>query len=119
MIAKTTIKLPTYSCKLQIVVVPSVAAYAEKVYKKYKIVDSFGAEAEGALIMVDISNYFLVLHKNFLTHNTIAHEIYHAAVRITEDRDVTDEEAQAWLTGYITEVVYKYLDKKNIAITHG
>ena len=90
----TTIKLPTYSCKLKVVVVESVSVEAEKLYKKYKINDDFGGEAEGALVMPDIDNYYLLLGDKFLTHNTIAHELYHAVVRITEDRDITDEEAR-------------------------
>jgi hypothetical protein len=116
---KTTIKLPTYSCELVISVVDSVAAEAEKLYKKHKITEPFGAEAEGALVMIGIERYYLLFHKDFLTHNTIAHEIFHSAVRITEDRDVTDEEAQAWVAGYLSAVVYKFLEKKKLEIKHG
>lgn len=116
---QTTIKLPTYQCKITLSVVDSVAKEATRLYKKYKIQDDFGAEAEGSVIMVDSSNYYLLFHKDFLTHNTIAHEVYHAAVRVTEDRDITDEESQAWLAGHITEVIYKFLEKKKLEIKHG
>lgn len=116
---KTTIKLPTYSCELVISVVDSVSVSADKLYKKYKITEQFGSEAEGALVMVDMERYYLLFHKDFLTHNTIAHEIFHAAVRVTEDRDVTDEEAQAWLAGHLTAEVYKFLDKKKLEVKHG
>jgi hypothetical protein len=116
---KTTIKLPTYSCDLVISVVESVAVEAERLYKKHKITEPFGAEAEGALVMIGMERYYLLFHKDFLTHNTIAHEIFHAAVRITEDRDVTDEEAQAWVAGYLSAVVYKFLEKKKLEIKHG
>ena len=112
----TTIKLPTYSCKLIVVVVDSVAIAAEKLYKKYKITDDFGGEAEGALLMPDLENYYLLIGNQFLTHNTIAHELYHAVVRITEDRDITDEEAQAWLVGHLTGEICKFLDKKKLVI---
>lgn len=116
---KTTIKLPTYSCQLEVAVVDSVTKEAEKLYKKHKIIDHFGEEAEGALIMPGIDKYYLLLHKDFLTHNTIAHEIFHAVVRVTEDRDIVDEEAQAWLAGHLTAVVYKFLEKKKLEIKHG
>lgn len=82
---KTNIKLPTYSCELVISVVESVAVEADRLYKKHKINEPFGAEAEGALVMIGIERYYLLFHKDFLTHNTIAHEIFHAAVRITEE----------------------------------
>ena len=101
------------------VVVDSVAISAEKLYKKYKINDDFGGEAEGALLMPDLENYYLLIGNQYLTHNTIAHELYHAVVRITEDRDITDEEAQAWLVGHLSGEIYKFLDKKKLVIKHG
>lgn len=115
----TTIKLPTYSCEIVVNVVDSVAVEADKLYKKYKLKEDFGDEAEGAVIMLDIDKYYLLIGNKFLSHNTLAHEIYHAVVRVTEDRGIADEEAQAWLAGHITGVIYKFLHKKNLVITHG
>jgi ribosomal protein S17E len=100
-------------------VVDNVKKEAEKLYKKYKISDEFEDEAEGALVMPDMEDYYLLLDKGFITHNTIAHEIFHAAVRITEDRGITDEEAQAWMAGHITETLYKFLEKKKLQVKHG
>jgi hypothetical protein len=37
-------------------------------------------------------------------------------VRITEDRDVVDEETQAWLCGHLTDIVYKFIKQKNLEI---
>lgn len=116
---KTNIKLSTYSCDLNISVVDSVADEVSKLYKKYKIEGTLGSEAEGAVVMIKMQKYYILFHKDYLTHNTIAHEVFHATVRITEDRDVTDEEAQAWLSGYITGLVYTFLDKKKLQVKHG
>lgn len=115
----TTVKFPTYGCKLAITVVNNVRIEVDKLYKKYKINDEFEDEAEGALVMPNMDTYYLLLDKSYLTHNTIAHEIFHAAVRITEDRGITDEEAQAWMAGHITETLYKFLDKKKLQVKHG
>ena len=115
----TTIKIPTYSCELVVVIVDSVAEEAEKLYKKYKLKEEFGDEAEGAVIMLDIDKYYLLLGNKFLSHNTIAHEIYHAVVRVTEDRGIVEEEAQAWLVGHLSGEIYKFLDKKKLVIKHG
>ena len=49
-----------------------------------------------------------------LSHNLLAHEIFHLTHMITKDIDINDEESQAWLNGYLTEQVYKILNKKNI-----
>ena len=115
----TTMRFPTYSCRLIIMVVDNVRTEVDKLYKKYSINDEFGDEAEGALVMPNMEAYYLLLDKSYLSHNTIAHEIFHAAVRITEDRAITDEEAQAWMAGHITETLYKFLDKKKLQVKHG
>jgi hypothetical protein len=115
----TTLKLPTYSCELVITVTDDLIGEANRIYKKYKIKEEFEGECEGAVVMPDIAKYYLLLNTKYLSHNTIAHEVFHAAVRVTEDRDIVDEEAQAWLAGHLTGVIYKFLAKKNIVITHG
>lgn len=116
---QTTIKLPMYQCKVVIVIVDSVKAEVDKIYKKHKLKEEFEGEAEGALVHNDIDCYYLFIGTQFITHNTIAHEIFHAAVRITEDRDITDEETQAWLAGHITETLYKFLEKRKLQVKHG
>jgi hypothetical protein len=117
----TTIKLPTYSCELLFIVTDQLKTESQKIYKKYKLQldDDVDGENEGILLTPDIDKYFLIIDTKYLTHNTIAHEIYHAVVRVTEDRGISDEEAQAWLCGHITAVIYKFLDKKKFEIKHG
>jgi hypothetical protein len=116
---RTVIKLPTYSCEVVLLVVDSVSVEADKLYKKYKLKEDFGDEAEGAVLMLDTDKYYLLIGSTYLSHNTLAHEIYHAVVRVTEDRGIVEEEAQAWLVGHLTGVIYKFLEKKNLTITHG
>lgn len=113
---KTTIKLPTYSCSVYVIIVDSVMDEADRLYKKYNITEPFGDEAEGALLLIDSEKYYLLFHKDFITHNTLAHEIFHTTIRITEDRDIIDEEAQAWLAGHIASVIYRFLYKMNIKV---
>lgn len=116
----TTIKLPTYSCDLLFIVTDQLKSESNKIYKKYKLKEEDDdGENEGILISADIDKYFLLIDIKYLTHNTIAHEIYHGVVRVTEDRGISDEEAQAWLCGHLTGVVYKFLNKKKLEIKHG
>lgn len=116
----STIKLQTYSCELIFIVTDQLKAETTKVYKKCKIKqEDEEGENEGLVISPDISKYFLLIDLKYLSHNTIAHEIYHAVVRITEERGVSDEEAQAWLCGHLTGTIYKFLEKKNFTIKHG
>lgn len=108
-----------YDCDIIVMIVDSVAVAADKLYKKHGIDLTFGDEAEGALLFIETNRYHLLFSKEYITHNTIAHEVYHAAVRVTEDRDVVDEEAQAWLAGHIAESIYRFLEKKNLPVKHG
>lgn len=113
------IKLSTYNCELQFYVVDTLNIEVNKLYKKYKMNDVFDESAEGVLFTPDIDKYILMIDVKYLSHNTIAHEIFHAVMKITEDRDIEDEEAQAWLVGHITGDVYKFLIKKSINIING
>ena len=120
MISKINIKLLTYSCELSVIVTDSLKEESNKIFKKYNLVDEDPeGENEGIFITPDILKYFLLIDLQYLSHNTIAHEIYHGTIRVTEDRGITDEEAQAWLCGHITSEVYKFLDKKKFTIKHG
>lgn len=116
----TTIKLPTYSCQVVIIITDQLRAESDKIYKKYKLkYEEEDGENEGILISPEIDKYFLLIDTKYLSHNTIAHETYHAVVRVTEDRGIVDEEAQAWLCGHLSGVIYKFLDKKKLEIKHG
>jgi hypothetical protein len=110
------IKIDQYNCDLIVAVSDKIKDDTNKILKKYKLTQHIDYEIEGIFLFHDIDKYYLLLSSQHLSHNTIAHEVYHAVVRITEDRDISDEEAQAWLMGYITEMVYQFLNKKNVKI---
>jgi len=113
---KKNIKLPTYNCNVVIIITDNLMAVVNSLYKRLKHKDVFDSEAEGVLITLDIDNYYIVLDIHYLSHNTIAHELYHSVVKVTEDRDIVDEESQAWLMGYLTDEVYKFVDKNKLKI---
>lgn len=113
------LKLATYSCNMEIIITDNLPLEVDKIYKKHKFDEKFTDTAEGVVVSISLDNYYLIIDFKYLTHNTIAHEVYHTAVKVTEDRGVIDEEAQAWVSGYITAEVYKFLEKKNLKITHG
>jgi streptogramin lyase len=99
--------------------VDNVKKEVEKLYKKFKIKEEFEDEAEGVVVSPNMDVYYLMLDRQYLTHNTIAHEVFHVAKRITEHRGITDEESQAWLAGHVTGELYKFLDKKKLIVKHG
>ncbi len=119
MTVKTTLKLLTYSCKLTLVVTDQSKVEIANIYKRHKLKNEVDYEIEGIFLSPKMNDCFLILNLKYLTHNTIAHEMYHAASRICEDREIKDEEAKAWLAGHITGEMYKFLEKKNLQVKHG
>lgn len=113
------IKLQIYNCDVIIIVTDVLLKEAHKIYKKYNIPDVLEEDCEGLVVSCDLSKYIIILNDNFLSHNTIAHEVYHVVVSITKDREIKEEEAAAWLAGHLTGVIYKFLEKKNLKVKHG
>jgi hypothetical protein len=113
---KKEIKLPTYNCSIELILTDNIQRVANSIYQKNNLKDRLDYEVEGVVLTLDIDRYYLIFSPQYLSHNTIAHEIYHCVVRVTEERDVVDEEAQAWLSGHITSEVYKFFSKKGIKV---
>jgi hypothetical protein len=113
---KKEIKLPTYNCAIELIITDNIQRVANSIYKKYNLKDTLDYDVEGVVLTIDIDRYYLIFSPQYLSHNTIAHEIYHCVVRVTEERDVVDEEAQAWLSGHITSEVYRFFSKKGIKV---
>ena len=110
------IKLSTYNCNVVFVITDQLILTVNNIYKALKCKELFSSEAEGVVLTVDIDNYYIVLDIQYLSHNTIAHELYHSVVKVTEDRDIVDEESQAWLMGYLTQEMYKFIEKNKFKI---
>jgi hypothetical protein len=62
----------------------------------------------------------LMLRRETLTHNMIAHEIFHATHHIMEHIEhhltAADHEPHAYLCGYLTKLVYACLKKHRVLI---
>lgn len=119
MTLKKTISINTYSCKLTVTITDEIGKDIKKLEKKFKPQEPYEIRVEGIFITQSGAQYHLLIDQKFLSHNTIAHEIYHATVAITEDRCIEDEESQAWLCGYLTGEFYKFCESKKLVITHG
>ena len=115
----STLKLSTYTCQLVLVITDQLKAEVNALYKKHKLPEIFDVDAEGVMVSLQMSKYYLIIDADCLSHNTIAHECFHVVNRIMQDRDIKDEEAGAWIAGHISGFIYKSLNKKNLTITHG
>lgn len=116
---KKTIKIDNLHCKVIFVVTDEVVDLVNQIIKNKKYTTVFEGPVEGVMVSGDISEYYIIIDSKYLSHNTIAHEVFHAVLKINNDRGITDEEAGAWLLGYITEHIYKSLSKKKLTVKNG
>jgi hypothetical protein len=104
--SKSTIKIPLYECKVVLIVTSP---------KKKKVsVDVL--DTHGVVFNWGNAEYVIALKEDSLSHNLLAHELFHLTVAITTDIAIDDEESQAWLVGHLTEHAYKILNKKKFVI---
>ena len=112
------LNLKQYGCSVTFIISDNIISDVNKLLKKDNVKHQIDYTIEGIFLYHDIDKYYVVLDKNSISHNTIAHELYHACVRITEDREITDEESQAWVIGYLASNMYKFFDSKKIKIKY-
>ena len=115
MMSKSTIKIPLYECKVVLIVTSTMEELQQHVRKKKKanvdVLDTYGV-----VFNWGNAEYVLALKEDALSHNLLAHEIFHLTMAVTTDIDIVAEDSQAWLAGHLTEQVYKQLKKKNYVI---
>jgi hypothetical protein len=116
---KGTLNIAPFSCKLHFIVTDQLESEMNRLYKKHKTGETFDIEAEGCVFSPTMYEIYLVIDLKYLTHNTISHEVFHVVNNINDDRDIVDEESGAWLTGYVSEFIYKFLKKKKIDVKDG
>jgi hypothetical protein len=116
---KKKIPIQVYDCVVEFQVTDDIMKEYNKLRKRYNIDDVYES-LDGVFVKSgDGKKNHILVALNCLTHNTISHEVYHGATRICEARSINDEETRAWLDGYLTGEIYKFLDRKKQPIKHG
>ena len=108
---QTTVKIPIYQCKLTIILDKDLK-YVEKEYKTVSL-DNYGAVT---LTHQDNPRHFIVAFTDKKHLSNIAHEIVHLKNYIFKtiggQLDFDNDEPEAYLTGYLFDVIYDFLHKK-------
>lgn len=108
-------KVAVYDVTVVILVLPNMIDLEKIVLKKTKTsIDT--DRVEGITFAWGNSEYVVAFEQDKLSHNLINHELFHLTKSITEHIDITDEESQAWLMGFLSENVYRVLKKKGFTI---
>jgi hypothetical protein len=114
-----TFNVDVYSCKVILIVTDNMHEEERNIYAKNNEEIEEYILSDGLTINFEHDKYYIVFKDTAITHNLISHEIYHLVCSITDYRGIEDEESRAWLAGYLAEIIYSYLDKKDITIKNG
>ena len=103
-----TLTIPIYNSKLTIILTNDL----KEVELKYKC-DSL--ENYSAVVLAKRSNYVVAFNNSENIEKTIAHEVVHLKNYIFKDcgvlLDIDNDESEAYLTGWLFETIYKFINK--------
>lgn len=108
------VDINTFGCSVLIMLCDDIYSSEMYLHKKYGYDKPKKDDTnEGLTVSVNFNLYAIIVEQRSLSHNLIAHEVCHVVHRITQDREIVDEETMAWLTGFISEEFYKFIKKVN------
>jgi hypothetical protein len=113
------IDLQLYNSKIVVIVGASAQELNNYVNEHITKIDISGNE--GCVFENTTSTiymYYVTLSKKFLSHNLIAHETFHLSSKIMENIEVQNEEAMAWLIGYLTDLIYAFLYENKLKVNN-
>ena len=113
-----TFKISIYDAHVQFIITKNITKTVNRIHAYHKSGTVWGKDetAAGCTILCSTVKYYIVINSEYLTHNTICHELYHCVCTMANDRGIHEEESRAWLQGIIAEEIYKYLKEKNIEV---
>lgn len=111
-----TIPVPIYSTKVRFIVTGDAKKTVNSFHKKHNIHHKYEDCIEGLMFTVGMDIYNIIIDSNYLSHNTIQHETFHAVMAITADRNIFEEEQRAWLMGYLGQEIQNFLKSKKVSL---
>lgn len=102
-------------CKIQFII-GNATNIVNRLYKKYNTGMIYKEFIGGYMLTVSMNCYHIIIDSNHISYNVINHELFHAVMAITTDRNVFEEESRALLMGTISDCIYHFLKEKHIKI---
>lgn len=120
MTIRKSFKIDIYDTIITVIVTDNVTQEEQRLYDKHKLDDKvYEEEPDGFTLSLPDGNHCVVLKDEKLSMNLLAHEIYHLTNFVTRNRGIHDEEAQAWLMGYLFDKILTILQKEKVVIKNG
>ncbi len=111
--------LKVYDTKVHFELVDHCNDRWKEIMRKYKIPFKDDDEQYRGLFFKANYIHHILIDKKSVNYNTICHEIHHASCMITGERHIDNEEATAWVCGYLSEVIFGFLNKNKVTISNG
>lgn len=105
---KKIFNISIYECKVIFIIVNDNKDINKYTNKFLNIKDE--NEYAGVTININPIYYLIISKDNLNDYNTILHELFHIVDEITNDRDIKDWEAKAYLQGFIGNKILNYVD---------
>ena len=109
---KKIFNINIYECKVIFIIVNDSKDINKYTSKFLNINDE--NDYAGVTININPTYYIIISKENLKDYNTILHELFHIVDEITNDRDIKDWEAKAYLQGFIGNKILKYVDNYRI-----
>lgn len=116
-IYKKLLPIPIYNTSVNVFVVEHMDYMQENLERQGHAIDVSGCD--GCVFQLskdDRFQYNIVFQKDKLSHNLIAHEIFHLGTNMTKDIEILEDESRAWLIGYLSQEIYKILLAQGLTI---
>jgi len=113
-----TISLSIYDTKIQVIVTKDIVKTHNRInnYHKTGVLWEKNTGAAGCMILCSMAKYYMLINKDYLSYNTICHELYHCVCNIANDRGIHEEESRAWIQGVVAQEIFNFLREKQIDI---
>ena len=120
---KTKIKIDVYGTYLLFIVTDDLYDAVVRNVKHAKDeeywTEEYAKTLHGVTLTSDAPPYTVVIKDDSLTYNTIVHELFHVSRTLAARINITEDEPVAWLIGYLSERIFKFLADKKIEVKHG
>lgn len=116
MIYKKQFTIDMYSALVRVFVADDLVELRPWIDKNFGIEIDFDKTEACVFTISNVKGYFIAFDKRCLSHNTIAHEVFHLTKKLATDRDIHEEESQAWIAGYCSETLYNIFKKKKFIV---
>lgn len=111
-----TIQVKLYATKVQFIITSDIVKVTNNIYNKHNLSCDVTYSLAGCCIQFDMNHYYIVINSEYITYNTILHELHHCIYAIASDRSVFEDEAKAWIQGEVGQEIFNFINYKGIKV---